>query len=234
MAIRTIEEKENNETVVNSYLYLFSIDYGSDFTTADEDDLIEAGAYVKKIKLPAGGGGGSGILNTAKVTRITPRNFYQALNSEQKVELKFFYTSGIENNSATYTLKLNDVPIISNQTITSGDPEDASSTWPEDPVPTGFYSIDVTEYCKSLGVKKFKIETVDEDDDTLTASSNWEVTVINLNIFSTFSENTVVNSGVNIDFNYIPEGGIAKTVHFKLDNVEIGTASFTKEVSGST
>jgi hypothetical protein len=108
--------------------------------------------------------------------------------------------------------------------MTSGDPENASNTWPETTT-TGFYSINVTDYCNTLGKKTFELTITDAEDATLYKTMKWEVTVINLSIITTFSENSVNTVGTSPSLAYSASGNIEKVVHFVLNGTEVGTVN---------
>jgi hypothetical protein len=80
------------------------------------------------------GGGGGGTFITKDISRITSRSTKQALNSDDKVYLRVFYTSGTANESDRYTLTWSNattaVTTIDSGEITSGDPADKSTIWP--------------------------------------------------------------------------------------------------------
>ena len=127
------------------------------------------------------------------------------------------------------------------ETIISGDPANASNTWPtkEDVVDgetviipkeqseceTGFYQFDVTDYCKTLGKQTFILTVTDQDDPNIYTTMTWEITLINLMIESDFTENSILPLGQAINFTYTPSGDINKVAHFYLGNTEIGTQS---------
>jgi hypothetical protein len=129
------------------------------------------------------GGGGGETYNSKTITRITPRSGLQAQNSEDKVLLRFFYTSGEANESDNYVLTQSNATTnattIKSGTIDSGDPADASRTWPTEVVdgetvpkaqadcPLGFYVFDVTSYCNTLGKQTFTLTISDPDDPAI-------------------------------------------------------------------
>lgn len=225
-----------------TYLDLYQYDFG---VSNDDFDTTSTGVnLLTSVELPKGGG----ISGASQdVTRITPRNLTQALNSGDALEVKFFYTSGAANEGAHYTLVQTDpsnvtTTLLSNIAITSGDPATASSTWPTktvsgETVPVasgevaGFYSIDLASYCSSIGTHTFEV-IITDDETEASINRKWDVNVINLNINSTFSEGTIVDSGSSVQFTYIPEGGIDKTVHFEIDGTEIGTVVVYATSSG--
>jgi hypothetical protein len=51
----------------------------------------------------------------------------------------------------------------------------------------------------------------------------WEVTVIDLIMSSNFTQNSINALGDDVNFTYIPSGGVEKTAEFYLDDVLIGT-----------
>ena len=224
----------DNESQKN-YIDFYSFDYGVDSSEIDQGTRI---AHIEMV-----GGGGGGTYNSKTITRITPRSGLQAQNSEEKVLLRFFYTSGVANESDDYVLTHSNATttstIIRSGTIDSGDPADASNTWPTavvdgETVPldqsecdTGFYVFDVTNYCTTLGKQTFTLTISDPDDSSIYTQMKWEITVINLVMRSEFSQNYITNVGNSINFIYIPESGgnIEKTAYFYLDGNSIGTVN---------
>ena len=218
-----------------NYIDFYSFDYGVDSSEIDQGTRI---AHIEMV-----GGGGGGTYNSKTITRITPRSGLLAQNSEEKVLLRFFYTSGTANESDDYVLTHSNATtaatVIRNGTIDSGDPADASNTWPTEEVDgemvpvdqadcdTGFYVFDVTNYCTTLGKQTFTLTISDSDDPSIYTQMKWEITVINLVLRSEFSQNYITSVGRSVDFVYIPESGgnIEKTAYFYLDGNSIGTVN---------
>ena len=218
MAIRTVEETEENQTVINNYLYLFDFDYGENnaISDTDADERIANNEYVKKIKLPAGGGGGAAV-NTMKITRITPRKFTTA-NSEASTKLRFFFTTGEAEEQANYSVTVDGVEVISDVAIRGGDPSDKSNSWPTGTIPTGFYEFDVGEWCTDLKEYSVVLTIHLDANDTITATADWTVKVINFAITSDAAEGKIVSVDEAVVIPYVPFGSIDKELHVIIDN----------------
>lgn len=218
---------DNVDTDV-TYLYLHEFAYGEDNSEPNENTIIT------RIPLPAGGG----VISTQKMVRITERNVIQPLGANTAVELKFFYTSGVAKESGIGELYIDDVLIRDNIAIISGDPKDASSTWPtvtqENPLPDGFYSIDISEYCTELGTQQFRIKISDPDDTTGTMWKDlkWDVNVMNLTISSEFTEHSINTLNSTVRFTYTANGDIDKIANFKLGDIVLPTVSLGRNTSG--
>ena len=233
-----LEGYTDNETNKN-YIDLYQFDYG--ISTSE----LSEGTRVSRIEI-IGGGSGGGAYNTKQITRITPRNRKWPIGSDEKIYLQFFYTNGTANESDKFVLTQSNVTMSTtaimgggDETITSGDPANASSSWPTKQVEidgemvtvpkeqsecaTGFYQFDITDYCKTLGKQTFVLTITDQDDASIYTTMTWEVTLINLTIESDFAQNTIVPLGQAINFTYTPSGDITKVAHFYLGNEEIGT-----------
>ena len=222
-----------------NYLDFYKFNYDADI------DELDLGTRIAHIEL-VGGGGGS--YSTKKITPITPRATKEPITKDNKIYLRFFYTSGELNDSDYYTLTWENATtsatIISENgaTINSGDPQDASRTWPvdeetqelKDPsqCPVGFYAFDVTEYCKTVGKQTFTLKITDLDDDTLYTVQKWEIQMVALNLQSNFTENLIVPINQAVAFTYTPEGGnIEKTVEFYLDGTLIGEETLGSRIA---
>ena len=92
-------------------------------------------------------------------------------------------------------------------------------------VAQGNVSLDVSSYL-STGANTVKLTIMDSTGNS--KSRSFTITVISLYLTSSFDW-TVIQTGT-INFAFIPYGSISKTVHFKVDGVEIGTTITT--VSG--
>lgn len=235
---------EGTDTDVN-YLYFYEFDYGEDNTDTEHKTPT-------KIRLPSMGGGGGGVLSTQKLQRITERYLTQVLHSEDRLLLRFFYTSGEKGAGAKYTLTSGSTTLLSDIQINSGDPDDLSSTWPTKEVEgdngetvtveyteteaaaKGFYQIDITDYCTTVTTGKvFKLTVYDVDDPSLNKSLSWEVAVINLAASTTLETSSINNVGDSLSVPYTITGNIAKTVYFKLDDVQINSVNLRANQSNT-
>ena len=161
---------------------------------------------VKSRFVIQGGGGGTGTVTTnLKVDRITPSPLI--LTPTDKAEISFSYSSTDsdgETIDGTYSLKLG------NAVIASG------------PCIHGTNTIDVTEHVNT-GTQKFTL-TVSDEGGSMTVKS-WTVQVIDVRLESDFRDSITYAAGQPVSFSYTPYGAITKTVHFKLDGVELPSAT---------
>lgn len=91
--------------------------------------------------------------------------------------------------------------------------------------PQGNVSVDISSYLDT-GTNTVKLTITDSTGNS--KSRTFTINVISLYLTSAFDW-TVIQTGTVV-FAYIPYGSISKTVHFKIDGIEIGTA--TTLVSG--
>ena len=237
-ALSTSVEAEKN------YIDFYQFGYGVNPNELDQGTRI---AHIELV-----GGGGSGTFNTKQLTRITPRNLKLPIKSDERIYLRFFYTNGTANESDYYELTQENATTQSTvilgggeNTLTSGDPENKSTSWPTKTItvtenntevqkivpaepgdpecPVGFYAFDVTDYCKSLGKQTFALTITDLEDSNIHTTMQWNITLIDLSLSSDFTENSVSALGESVNFTYIPSGDIEKTAYFFIDDTQIGT-----------
>jgi len=236
-----IESVESDDGTVN-YLSIYEFNYDEDNTIDDNTNLNDiVNKRLRRILLPATGGGG-GVTNALKVIQVPSRNVYKAANSNTATYLRFFFTSGEANEPASYTLTIDGVSIFDAPiNITSGDPVNKAYTWPVDEnneelsteaaAALGFYSIDITKYCTTIGTHTATVTVALDSNAAITAPATWNINTFNLSITSNFTNNAIVNTGNTVSFNYIPSGNVEKTVHFKLDGTEIDTVVLAARVN---
>ena len=163
---------------------------------------------VKSRFVIQGGGGGSGTVATnLKVERITPSPLI--LTPTDKAEISFSYSSTDsdgETIDGTYQLKL------------------GTSVVAAGPCIHGTNTIDVTEHVNT-GTQKFTL-TVSDEGGSMTVKS-WTVQIIDVRIESDFRDSITYPAGQPVAFSYTPYGAIAKTVHIKLDGVELPSATIS-------
>ena len=243
------KKDENDQDVSVNYLDLYEYDYG----VINEDNfnpLEEGVTLLTSVELPAGGGGGSdeGGLD---VRRITPYSVTAVQKTTDVVPLQFFFTTGSVSGSGFYTLTMTHdgrtTTLIEREELLSGDPANASYTWPtkeveidgatqtvpmepNDPnLPVGFYQIDIAPYCTETGVDFiYNLTIVNAENATQHKTPAWSVRVINLSVSSLYSDNTILNLGTGTTFTYIPVGNIEKTAHIKIDGVEVATRDLAR------
>ena len=158
---------------------------------------------VSSFTLPATGGGGSGAPSTTLVVeRITASPLFITPSDKAVIEINY---SSVDSDGqtidGTYVLKNGSTVIMSGSLI------------------QGRNSFDVTDYCS--GTQKFTLTVTDEGGSVNVKS--WTVQLIDIRLESNFNDTIAYSIGQAVNFSYIPYGSVAKTVHFKLDGVELGT-----------
>lgn len=149
-----------------------------------------------------GGGGGGG---STSVVRLINNNGTTTISTAvgQSVVLDFTFTS-IEDEqptgNGTCRISVNSVA----KTIFS--------------LSQGRTTIDVKDY---LSTGTNTVEVYVTDVYGVSKRLSYTVTVIDLSISSTFDDSQIYTG--DISFKYTPVGAIEKTIHFKIDGVEIGT-----------
>ena len=194
--------------------YTYEADYGKAVLVDGGDEVdnvftlyeIKEGIKTVKNRFVIQGGGG-GTTTTSKITfeRITPSP--AVFTKEDKIEIKFTFSSVDEDNETvdgTYTWKLG------NQVIAQGNLKQGENV------------MDLTEYA-IVGTQKFSLTMVDANGTM--AVKTWTIQVIDVRIESDFRDSRTYAADSPVNFTYKPYGSIPKTVHFKLDGVEIGTAT---------
>lgn len=196
--------------------YTYEADYGKAVLVDGGDEVdnvftlyeFKEGVKTVKNRFVIQGGGG-GIATTSKITfeRITPSP--AVFTKEDKVEIKFTFSSVDEDNETvdgTYTWK------IGNQVIAQGNLKQGENT------------MDLSDFA-IIGTQKFSLTMVDANGTM--AVKTWTIQVIDVRIESDFKDSRTYIAGSPVNFTYKPYGSIPKTVHFKLDGVEIGTTTIT-------
>lgn len=173
-----------------------------------KDDLEE---LKSQFMLPAGGGGGTSSTTNLVVEKITESPL--VITTTDSAVLEIMYSSTDSDGSdvdGTYILKQGGTQIMTGA------------------LAQGLNSFDVTQYC-AVGTQKFTLTVT--DDGGSVAVKSWTVQVVDVRITSTFSDRYTNATGRTVSFTYTPYGSISKTVHFKLDGVEIDT--ITTAASGT-
>ncbi len=171
-------------------------------------EVDKDGVETVKSRFVIQGGGGSGTVATnLKVERITPSPLI--LTPTDKAEISFSYSSTDsdgETIDGTYQLKL------------------GTSVVAAGPCIHGTNTIDVTEHVNT-GTQKLTL-TVSDEGGSMTVKS-WTVQIIDVRIESDFRDSITYPAGQPVAFSYTPYGAIAKTVHIKLDGVELPSATIS-------
>lgn len=160
-----------------------------------------------RFVIQGGGGGGGTVATNLKVERITPSPLI--LTPTDKAEISFSYSSTDsdgETIDGTYQLKL------------------GTSVVAAGPCIHGTNTIDVTEHVNT-GTQKFTL-TVSDEGGSMTVKS-WTVQIIDVRITSEFRDSITYPAGQEVAFTYTPYGAISKTVHFKMDGVELPSATIS-------
>ena len=215
-------EGENDNK--KNYIDLYEFEYGVNNTEFSEGRRI---AHIELV-----GGGGSGTISSRKFTRITAKAINIAKDSNDPLMLRFFYTTGVANESDNYTLTQSSRSVaehvVEEGTINSGNPSAAATTWP-DVTTVGFTEIDISQYCKNAEaeVQTFTLKAYDSDNPDNYTTISWNINIVNLSINSNFTQSSVAALGQTVRFSYIPTGGVEKTATFEINNTIIGSVSLS-------
>ena len=169
------------------------------FTLYETQDGVET--VKSQFTLPAGGGGGSSTVTNLVVDKITASPL--VLTPTDKAIIEIDYSSTDEDGElvdGSYIWRLGSTTIASG-TLTQGR-----------------NSFDLTEYC-SVGTQKLMLTVTDEGGSV--AVKSWTVQIVDVRLESAFSDRYTNPVGKSVNFTYTPYGAVAKTVHFKLDGVEL-------------
>lgn len=213
-------ENENQK----NYIDLYEFEYGADNAEFSEGRRI---AHIELV-----GGSGGGVISSRKFTRITSKAINIAKGSNDPLLLRFFYTTGIANESDNYTLTQSSRSVaehvIDSGTIDSGNPSDAATTWPATTT-VGFHQFDVSQYCKNAEaeVQTFTLKAYDADNPENYTTISWNINIVNLSISSNFTQSSVSALGQTVRFSYIPTGNVEKTAVFEINNTVIGSMSLS-------
>ena len=176
-------------------------------------EVYEEQETIKSQFVIAGGGGDGGHETTTTLTveRITSSPI--VATSTDKIAISFSYSSvdgDGEEVDGTYTWKLG------NTVLTSGSCVHGTNTF------------DVTDYC-DIGTQKFTLIVTDDGGNTVVKT--WTVQKVDVRLESSFNDRVTYPIGKAVNFTYTPYGSISKTVHIKLDGVEL--TPVTSSASGT-
>lgn len=167
---------------------------------------------VSQFPLPAtgGGGGGGGGATTMTVERITQTPVSATPTDQVLIEVNFSDVDEDEETvDADYVLKMGSSVVMSGA------------------MTQGRNTFDVTSFC-TVGTQRFSL-TITDTAGAINVKT-WTVQIVDVRIESSFSDRSTNAAGRAVNFTYTPYGAISKTVHFKLDGVEL--PSVTTSVSG--
>lgn len=170
-----------------------------------ENEGEEDETRIQKSSFAAGGSGSGGTSSTLKIEYVTKSPLTITTNDSAIIKYNFSGTdsSGDEVTEGAYTWKMNN-KVIATGTATSGE-----------------NTFDATEFI-SIGTQKLLLTITDDAGSIVTKS--WSVQKVDIRIESSFNDTLTYSIG-EVSFNYTPYGAISKEIHFKLDNMEIGTVA---------
>ena len=168
------------------------------FTLYEVDGDAES---VKSQFVITGGSGGGTAATTLTVTRVTSSPL--TITTSDKAVIEFNCTSvdaDGETVDCSYTWKKGSTVIMSGS------------------LAQGLNTFDLTEYV-TTGTHKFTLTVTDEGGSM--SVKTWTVQMVDVRIESSFNDKVKYTAGETVSFTYTPYGAISKTVHFKLDGVEL-------------
>lgn len=200
--IREIRDEQNSlQLLLNSKIDDAYVENGYLYMTSNNEVIVgPLGPFSG-----TGGGGGGGSNNAVLTMQNTSGWLSKSIATGAVCEISATWSS-IEDELPTGngTLKIT----INGITKTTQD------------VAQGTVTIDVGKWL-SAGANKIKFNITDAYGNSRTI--NYSVSVVDVSIASTFDSSIAYSSAIN--YSYIPTGNIEKTVHFIVDNAEIGTST---------
>lgn len=174
------------------------------FTLYEVDGDSES---VKSQFIITGGSGGGTSATTLTVTRVTSSPL--TITTSDKAIIEFnctSYDADGETVDCSYTWKKGSAVIMSGS------------------LTQGLNTFDLTEYV-TTGTHKFTLTVTDEGGSM--SVKTWTVQMVDVRIESTFNDQRTYTAGETVSFTYTPYGAISKSVHFKLDGVELDPITTT-------
>lgn len=210
---RTVDGIRQDVDSIDTEGYTYYATYGNaTLTTGEEAENVFTLYEVKNEKeavksqfIITGGGGGGTTTTTLKVERITESPV--VVTTTDKVEIKFNYSSidsDGESVDGTYSWKLGSSIIASGALV------------------QGENTFDATEYV-NIGTQKLVLTVTDAAGSVVVKS--WTVQKVDVRLESSFNDKITYGVNTSVNFTYTPYGAINKTVHFKLDGVELNSVS---------
>ncbi len=210
---RTVDGIRQDVDSIDTEGYTYYATYGNaTLTTGEEAENVFTLYEVKNEKeavksqfVITGGGGGGTTTTTLKVERITESPV--VVTTTDKVEIKFNYSSidgDGESVDGTYIWKLGSSIIASGALV------------------QGENTFDATEYV-NIGTQKLVLTVTDAAGSVVVKS--WTVQKVDVRLESSFNDKITYGVNTSVNFTYTPYGAINKTVHFKLDGVELSPVS---------
>lgn len=210
---RTVDGIRQDVDSIDTEGYTYYATYGNaTLTTGEEAENVFTLYEVKNEKeavksqfVITGGGGGGTTTTTLKVERITESPV--VVTTTDRVEIKFNYSSidsDGESVDGTYSWKLGSSIIASGALV------------------QGENTFDATEYV-NIGTQKLVLTVTDAAGSVVVKS--WTVQKVDVRLESSFNDKITYGVNTSVNFTYTPYGAINKTVHFKLDGVELNSVS---------
>lgn len=210
---RTVDGIRQDVDSIDTEGYTYYATYGNaTLTTGEEAENVFTLYEVKNEKeavksqfVITGGGGGGATTTTLKVERITESPV--VVTTTDRVEIKFNYSSidsDGESVDGTYSWKLGSSIIASGALV------------------QGENTFDATEYV-NIGTQKLVLTVTDAAGSVVVKS--WTVQKVDVRLDSSFNDKITYGVNTSVNFTYTPYGAINKTVHFKLDGVELNSVS---------
>lgn len=210
---RTVDGIRQDVDSIDTEGYTYYATYGNaTLTTGEEAENVFTLYEVKNEKeavksqfVITGGGGGGTTTTTLKVERITESPV--VVTTTDRVEIKFNYSSidsDGESVDGTYSWKLGSSIIASGALV------------------QGENTFDATEYV-NIGTQKLVLTVTDAAGSVVVKS--WTVQKVDVKLESSFNDKITYGVNTSVNFTYTPYGAINKTVHFKLDGVELNSVS---------
>lgn len=189
---------------------VYEATYGTSADGVENTFILWENGEVKNQFVIQGGSGGGTAATTLVVERITQSPL--TITPTDKAIIEFNCTSTDSDGQTvdcSYTLKKGST-VIKSGSLTQG-----------------YNSFDLTEYT-SVGTQKFTL-TVSDDGGSVNVKT-WTIQVVDIRLVSSFNDQLTYTAQEPVSFTYTPYGAVEKTVHFKLDGVEL--TSVTTTVSG--
>lgn len=210
---RTVDGIRQDVDSIDTEGYTYYATYGNATLTTGEEaenvftlyEVKDEKEEVKSQFVITGGGGGGTTTTTLKVERITESPV--VVTTTDKVEIKFNYSSTDsdgESVDGAYTWKLGSSIIASGALV------------------QGENTFDATEYI-NIGTQKLILTVTDAAGSVVVKS--WTVQKVDVRLESSFNDKITYGVNTSVNFTYTPYGAINKTVHFKLDGVELSPVS---------
>ena len=176
------------------------------YTLYEVEDGVES--VKSQFTLPSGGGGGgSSSTTTLVVDRITESPVICTPTDRVVLEIDYSSTdSDGELVDGSYSIRQGSSTVMSGSLV------------------QGRNSFDITDYC-TVGTQKFTLTVTDEGGSVNVKS--WTVQIADVRIESAFNDRYTFNVGSSVNFTYTPYGSVPKTIHFKLDGVELDPVNTT-------